>query len=203
MKTPLVVTITIVGVLSTSLFAQRGGASRGGGAAIIGRGKLVNRNFEPFGPPGLRNFTNRNFNNNFNNGGFWGYPGFFGGYGFGDYGFYGPGFNDYAPPSAAAPAAMTPAPAPAFQMPMFPAPIPKPVVQVYHWQEAPAAESDAVFSIVTNDGVVHYASMAWVQGDRLHFNLPDGGTSQLPLTSISRKLTKAANAEKHLTLPLP
>jgi hypothetical protein len=76
-------------------------------------------------------------------------------------------------------------------------------VQIYHWPDPPASENDAVFSIVTDDGVVHQATLVWVQGDRLHFNLPDGGTSQLPLSAISRKATKATNAEKHLTLPLP
>jgi hypothetical protein len=217
MKTQLVVAISIIGAFSTSLSAQRGGA-RGGGVGVggigIGGGRsgfFGQNNFVApfrgsFGPPGLRNFTNlTNFaNGNFNNNGaFWGYPGWYGGLGlgFGDYGSY----SSYAPtaamitqPPAAAPVAAT-AP-PTFTLP---APPPQPVVQVYHWPEPPASENDAVFSIVTNDGVVHQATLAWVQGDRLHFNLPDGGTSQLPLASISRKATKAANAEKHLTLPLP
>ena len=190
MKTQLVVAVSIISALSTSLSAQ----SRGTHGAIGVSGNIrPSFNRIGFGPLRLRNFSDRE---NFGNGAFpWGYPGFFGGYGFaGDIGERYP-----ATPSVVAMPLAPPEPA---QLPPPPQPPPQPVVQVYHWPES-GTDPSAVFSIVTNDGAVHYATMAWIQGDRIHFNLPDGGSSQLPLSSVNRKATRAANAEKHLILPLP
>ena len=76
-----------------------------------------------------------------------------------------------------------------------------PVVHEYHWPEQ--ADTSATFSIVTNSGAEYLATMVWVEGDNLHFNSVDGGTRQIPLTSVSRSLTQTANARKELKLRLP
>lgn len=81
------------------------------------------------------------------------------------------------------------------------APPPTPVVHEYHWPEQ--GNNSATFSIVTNSGAEYQATMVWVEGDNLRFNSVDGGTRQIPLTSVSRPLTQVANARKELKLPLP
>ena len=83
-----------------------------------------------------------------------------------------------------------------------PAPPPAaPAVRDYHWPEQ--EDTSATFSIVTNSGAEYLATMVWVEGDNLRFNSVDGGTRQIPLTSVSRPLTQVANARKDLKLPLP
>jgi hypothetical protein len=56
---------------------------------------------------------------------------------------------------------------------------------------------------VGNDGVEHQATSVWVERDRIHFTSPEDGARQLPLSSVSRSLTQAANARKNLNLRLP
>jgi hypothetical protein len=80
-------------------------------------------------------------------------------------------------------------------------PPPTAVVHEYHWPEP--VNIPAAFSIVTHGGIEYLATMVWVEGDNLRFNSVDGGTKQVPLTSVSRPLTQIANARKDLKLPLP
>jgi hypothetical protein len=80
-------------------------------------------------------------------------------------------------------------------------PPPTPVISQYHWAESSAPP--VPFSIVGNDGVEHQATSVWVQGASIHFTSLEGGAHQLPLSSVSRSLTQAANARKNLKLPLP
>ena len=56
---------------------------------------------------------------------------------------------------------------------------------------------------MTTSGAVYLATMVWVQDGDVHFNSVDGDVRQLPLSSVSRSLTQAANAKKGLNLPLP
>jgi hypothetical protein len=81
------------------------------------------------------------------------------------------------------------------------APPPTPVVHEYHWPDQ--GNTSATFSIVTDSGAEYLATMVWVDGETLRFHSADGGTRQLPLTSVSRHLTQIANARKDLKLPLP
>lgn len=197
MKTPLVLAVSILSALSLNLSAQRSGTH--GAIGIAGNAKS-SFNRIGIGPLRLRNFSDRA--NSAYNGSYWGYPGFYGGFGYGGFGGYGYGFGgDGIEDYPASPSVVYVPTAPS-EPPQPPPPPPKPIVQVYHWSES-GTDSSAVFSIVTSDGMTHYATMAWVQGDRVHFNIPDGGSGQLPLSSVDRKATRAANAEKHLTLPLP
>jgi hypothetical protein len=98
----------------------------------------------------------------------------------------------------------TPQPAYAVR-PQEPPPLPAPpatlVIREYHWPEQVGAPP--AFSIVTTGGTVYLATLVWVEGDNLHFNSVDGGVRQIPRSSVSRALTQAANAQKHLNLPLP
>jgi hypothetical protein len=76
-----------------------------------------------------------------------------------------------------------------------------PIVREYHWPEQ--VERPAPFSIVTTDGTVYYATLAWTEGGKLHFKSTEGGTRELQLSLISKALTEAENARKNLHLPLP
>jgi len=82
-----------------------------------------------------------------------------------------------------------------------PAPPPTPVLHEYYWPEQ--MNTSATFSIVTNSGAVYLATMVWVEGGNVHFDLVDGGVLQVPLSSVSRSLTQTANAQKNLNLSLP
>jgi len=83
----------------------------------------------------------------------------------------------------------------------IPAPPPAPVVREYDWPEQ--VDTSSAFSIVTTGGTEYLATMVWVEGGNLHLNSVDGGVLQIPLASVSRSLTKAANAQKELNLQLP
>lgn len=86
--------------------------------------------------------------------------------------------------------------------PLPPPPPPvTPVLREYHWPEQ--VNKSATFSIVTTSGTVYLATMVWVEGGNVHFNLEDGGVRQIPLSSVSRSLTQTANAQKNLNLRLP
>jgi len=76
-----------------------------------------------------------------------------------------------------------------------------PMVREYHWPEQ--VDAPAPFSIVTTSGTEYLATMVWVEGGNVHLNSVDGGALQIPLASVSRSLTKSANAQKKLNLPLP
>ncbi len=85
-----------------------------------------------------------------------------------------------------------------------PLPAPPPATSVTHeysWPEQ--SNTSATFSIVTTNGTEYLASMIWVEDDTVHFSCVDGTNRQLPLASISRPLTQAANAQKNLSLSLP
>jgi len=85
--------------------------------------------------------------------------------------------------------------------PATPTPPATPVLREYHWQEG--VETSPTFTIVTTNGTEYLATMVWVEGENLCFNSADGGTHQIPLTSVSRPLTQIANSRKNLSLPLP
>jgi hypothetical protein len=76
-----------------------------------------------------------------------------------------------------------------------------PVMHEYSWPEQ--ANSSAAFSIVTTTGTEYLATMVWVQDGVVNFTSVDGAIRQMPLASISRPLTRTANARKNLNLPLP
>jgi hypothetical protein len=115
----------------------------------------------------------------------------------GERAYLGDGFDLYQPPPPAAVAAPAPQERPAPPAP--PQPAPRPVVTQYNWAEASPPQTQ--FSVVGTDGVEHQATSVWVQGDRVYFTSPDGGARQMPLSSVSRRRTQAANARKNLTLP--
>jgi hypothetical protein len=75
-----------------------------------------------------------------------------------------------------------------------PPPLPPatPVLREYNWPEQ--VNTAATFSIVTTSGTVYLATMVWVEGGNVHFNLVDGSVRQIPLSSVSRSLTETAKA---------
>jgi len=90
------------------------------------------------------------------------------------------------------------------QEPPPPTPPPPPVMPVLHEYNWPGqVNTSATFSIVTTSGAVYLATMVWMEGENLHFTSVEGGARQIPLATVSRPLTQAANARKSLTLPLP
>jgi hypothetical protein len=91
--------------------------------------------------------------------------------------------------------------APPLEPSLPPPPPPAPVVREYHWAEQ--AGPPEAFSIVTSAGTEYLATMVWIEGDTIRFNSVDGGVRQIPRSSVSRSLTRDANARKHLNLPLP
>jgi len=219
MKVSLVAAISIIGLLGSELYAQRGGAApvggaRPGGGFNVGGWNRPGGGFNPVwnGPgnsihPGAfrRNTFGRGnfFGSPFLSQGFpsagvlpWTYPAFGG-----EFGYLGDFFNAYQQQPSYAVVAPTaqerPAPPPP---PPPPAPA-APVISQYHWPES--SSPPLPFSIVGSDGVEHLATSVWVQGDRVYFTAPEGGARQLVLSAVSRRLTEAANARKNLKLPLP
>ena len=84
-----------------------------------------------------------------------------------------------------------------------PPPPARPVMHEYHWPASNSDDAVAVFSIVTNDKRIHYATMVWIDGDELSFVDSHGGTGRIPRSSISRDLTYKANPGKNLKPWLP
>jgi hypothetical protein len=180
--------IGAVALITSQLSAQRDGIRPGGGIA------------RPIGPTlGHPGISNQRFIDSRSRGGFgrgvqWIYPAFFT-----DNDYQANPMDDYVPqPNVFI---VMPAPQAPPEPPPPPPPPPAAVVREYHWPEASVAP--APFSIVSTNGTVYYATMAWTEGGRIHFNSPDGGARQMPLSSVSRALTYEANARKGLTLPLP
>jgi hypothetical protein len=180
----LLIAVCTMGLVTVPLFPQRAGIHPSGGVTrpsgpVLGRTTITeNRLFV-----GARG--------RFGGGFPWLFPAF-GEYGYGDYGF------DQTQPNIFV---VMPEPQVPPEPPPPPPPPPRAAVQEYHWPVSNTAP--APFSIVLNDGTVHYATMVWLADGRLHFNSPEGGARQLPLSSVSRTLTQSANARKGLTLPLP
>ena len=190
--------LTVAVIVTSSLSLQNAIAQRGGhgGAGMARPGRPIfagGRASNPF------RFNRSRFG--FGAGGFgWGLPGF--GWGFPDY------FGDYAPPANGwgaddGPGNIVLMPVPvAVEPPPPPPPPARPVMHEYHWPQS-ANMPFQPFSIVTKDGKVYAATMVWTQGDTIHFNVWNGGVDVMPLASISRELTEAANDKKNLHLPLP
>jgi hypothetical protein len=183
----LLTVVSVAGLLASQLPAQRaGGRVFGGVGSPVGPGSwgagFAGRPAFGFGS---RSFVGISP---------WVLPAFADDYRFPD------GFQqDYAPQPNIIVVAPAQQPAPE---PPPPPPTPAvPVVREYHWPETP--DPHALFSIVASDGTVYEAAMVWVQGDIVHFRLPEGGSRQLPLSSVSRSLTQTANARKNLNLRLP
>ena len=89
------------------------------------------------------------------------------------------------------------------QSPEPPPPPPPPVTPVlheYNWPEQ--VTTSATFSIVATSGTVYLATMVWVEGGNVRSNSVDGGVGHIPLSSVSRSLTEAANGQKNLNLRL-
>jgi hypothetical protein len=89
------------------------------------------------------------------------------------------------------------------QPPMPPEPPANPVIREYHWPNSDQDATTPYFSIVTNDRATHYATTVWSEGNLLRFTTPDGTSSQIVRSSISRDLTYQANAGKNIKAWLP
>ena len=168
-----------------------GGGFRGGFGGFPGRFGSFRGGFGRFG----RGFNQSFIGNGFYGGGYWG-GGFF------DSGWGYPG--DYGPPApdqmqSGPRVIVVPPPAP----PPPPEPPANPVIREYHWPNSDQDPSTPYFSIVTNDRATHYATMVWSDGDLLRFTTPNGTTSQVSRSSISRDLTYQANPRKNLKAWLP
>jgi hypothetical protein len=106
-------------------------------------------------------------------------------------------YNDQppAPPSGAllmqAPSQPLPPPEP-----------PRPVLQVYHWAETPASPQ-AIFSIVSRDGVVHRALAVWVQDNELRYTAANGAAGRMAAGAIDCAATARLNAQQQVSLRLP
>jgi hypothetical protein len=82
---------------------------------------------------------------------------------------------------------------------------PPPVRPEIHEYQHPEQEPQAAgaFTIVGTDGRGYPAAAVWVQGNTLHFVTPDGEGRTLPLASVNREATRAANARDGLSLRIP
>jgi hypothetical protein len=122
----------------------------------------------------------------------------------GGYGDYGGGYgNDAFPAPGQIPSFPLVMVVPALNPPEPPPPPARPVILEYHW---PASNQDAsapLFSIVTSDRAVHYATMVWIDGNLLRFTTRNGTMEQVLRSSISRDLTYQANTGKNLKPWLP
>jgi len=90
--------------------------------------------------------------------------------------------------------------------PQPPAPPPPPVraeVREYYWPSTRGDSSATTFSIISKDGLVEFATVVWVQDDKLYYVTPDGGQRRAPIVSIDRDATRQRNAEKQLSFWLP
>ena len=195
-------------LIAWTAVAQHGGGGRGGGGFHGGmggrfRGGLggfrggigggIHRGFGRFGRINQHFIDNRFFLG----GGLayygWGFPAYYADYG-----------TPYADVSQSEPSViMLPVLPPAPEPPPPPPPPVTPVMHEYQWPDANQDDTATVFSIVTNDHKVHYATMVWSDGNLLRFTTRDGTTDQVLRSSISRDLTYQANAGKNLRAWLP
>ena len=189
-KTTIAIAVVCLG--ASQLMAQRGGA-RGGNQSASGSHPVAARtNF------GVRNLGVRQhaYNHPYSESPYYGsdlYDDTYSGLdGYGPRGFYtsSNGVDESDPPQ---PSYMNQPPEP-------PPPPVTPVLHEYSWPKE--VNTPAPFSIVTTDGTEYLANMVWVQEGEVHFNPVEGDTAQLPLSSVSRSLTQAANARKNLDLHL-
>jgi hypothetical protein len=215
MKALLVGALVIGGLFPYAVHAQRGG-SRGGGAVGqpgFGFGRMAG------GKVGVGRFGGRNQRGGFGGFGFRGLG--FGGLGFGGLGFgglgygwdldYGSGFGgypfyegswfpkQYGSEGQASPGVMLmQAPTPT-----LPPPEPaRPAMQIYHWAET-GANPQAIYSIVSRDGVVRHAVAVWVQDSEVRYTAANGAAGRVALAAIDCGATGRLNAEQQLSLRLP
>jgi hypothetical protein len=220
MKAPLIAAISILGLLVSDLPAQGGGTGPGGGSNH-GGGIRPSGGVSPGGlnragggiHPGVGIRSGGSIGAfrgcTFGRGSFLGCSFF--GQGFSSAGFvpwaYAAVGDDFGYPAdffdgyRSQPNVVAPITQRSPEPPAPPPPPPTPFISQYHWPESPAPL--VPFSIVGNDGVEHQATSVWVEGNSIHFTSPAEGTRQMPLSSVSRSLTQAANARKNLKLPLP
>ena len=227
MKALLVGALVIGGLLPYAARAQRGGARGGGAVGQPGRGGA--RGGGAVGQPGFGfgrmaggKFGNGRFGGLNQRGGFGGFGfrglGFgglgFGGLGFGGYGWdldYGSGFGgypfyegsrfpkQYGSEGQASPGVML------MQAPTPPLPPPepaRPALQIYHWAET-GANPQAIYSIVSRDGVVRHAIAVWVQDNEVRYTAANGAAGRVGLAAIDCGATGRLNAEQQLSLRLP
>ena len=210
MKALLVGALVIGGLFPYAVHAQRGG-SRGGGAVGqpgFGFGRVAGGKF------GVGRFGGRNQRGGFGGFGFRGLG--FGGLGFGGLGYgwdldYGSGFGgypfyegswfpkQYGSEGQASPGVML------MQAPTPPLPPPepaRPAMQIYHWAET-GANPQAIYSIVSRDGVVRHAVAVWVQDNEVRYTAANGAAGRVGLAAIDCGATGRLNAEQQLSLRLP
>jgi hypothetical protein len=213
MKALLVGALVIGGLLPYAVHAQRGGA-RGGGAVGqpgFGFGRMAGGKF------GNGRFGGRNQRGGFGGFGFrgLGFGGLgFGGLGFGGYGWapdYGSGFGGYPfyegswfpkqygnEGQASSGVMLMQAPTP----PLPPPEPARPAMQIYHWAET-GANPQAIYSIVSRDGVVRHAVAVWVQDSEVRYTAANGAAGRVALAAIDCGATGRLNAEQQLSLRLP
>jgi hypothetical protein len=206
MKTLLIATLAIGGVVYTDLNAQRGGGgggARGGATGIPGGG----RGGMPTGRIG--NAWDRSLYNRPGRQGL-GYMGYGWGYGANGLGYpayysdsgwpatYGD--ENQAPPSVVV---VMPAQAPPEPPPPPPPPEPaRPVVHDYTWPGT-GGDPHATFSLVSRDGLVRRAVAVWVQDNQIGYTAADGSSGRLPQAVLDCGTTNRLNAENKLRLSLP
>jgi len=92
---------------------------------------------------------------------------------------------------------------PVLQLEMTP-PVPPPPIRLeiheYQWP-ASNANSAAVFSIVSRDQRVEFATAIWRQGNLIFYRTPDGRQRHIPLESVDLERTRQQNAGKQLNTP--
>ena len=218
MRALLVGALVIGGLLPYAVHAQRGGARGGGAVGQPGRGGA--RGGGAVGQPGFGfgrmaggkfgggRFGGRNQRGGFGLG--------FGGLGFGGLGYgwapdYGSGFGgypfyegswfpkQYGNEGQASPGVML------MQTPTPPLPPPepaRPAMQIYHWAET-GANPQAIYSIVSRDGVVRHAVAVWVQDSEVRYTAANGAAGRVALAAIDCGATGRLNAEQQLSLRLP
>jgi hypothetical protein len=229
MKALLVGALVIGGLFPYAVHAQRGGSRGGGAVGQPGRGGA--RGGGAVGQPGfgfgrmaggkfgVGRFGGRNQRGGFGGFGFRGLG--FGGLGFGGLGFgglgygwdldYGSGFGgypfyegswfpkQYGSEGQASPGVML------MQAPPPPLPPPepaRPAMQIYHWAET-GANPQAIYSIVSRDGVVRHAVAVWVQDNEVRYTAANGAAGRVGLAAIDCGATGRLNAEQQLSLRLP
>jgi len=88
---------------------------------------------------------------------------------------------------AVAPPVPTPPPTPA-----------RPEMHEYQWPSSDSGSSATTYSIVSKDGVVHSATLVWIQGKTLCYRTSDDSTGRIPIDSIDRDATRHRNGERQL-----
>jgi hypothetical protein len=193
----LCIALCTISVITPQLAAQRGGIHGGGGRPIVpfrqgfGRTNFTGQHF------GDASFIgNGRFFGNFGSLFPWTYPAFYWDE-YGPDGLWARTVDQYFAQRSLPPEPSQEPPS----LPPPPTPPPTPLIREYHWPDE--TRPPAAFSIVTTAGAEYLATMVWVEGDTIRFNSVDGGVRQIPRSQVSRSLTRAANAQKHLNLPLP